>query len=618
MSPTPPSHHGLFFMRLHLSPFSPQVFSEFDAIVTNAYDELDNQAGISKNMDPLLEFAENMPFMSSALSNAKTNASVFQSQADSLNSSLEEVASNVTSILTTGCGSPECSDMLTRMSNLAVVVNYTGIENSFTRFIAALDNATRGDLSGELNTGYDSFKSVVQQVNNSVFQEIESSRRAAEQVGDDIEKELNNIENDLEDIDFSGVSEDMESLSDDVKEPVNYAFYGMSGLSGLVLLIVLFTYLGIMFGCFCPHNKSPRGCCTMKAGATFLLVGVGLTFIFFALLMLLLIVLMLSGGLMHTELCRHLVNLDQSPVADIVDDLLYDTLYEDTGISLSISNIYTNCKNNEAFYTALDVGNTFGFDLDTLLDTSAIDDEIEKLRNTQITLTGVRVLTTGAIFALNGLAAEIETAQTETANAIIELEKDVANEDLGALADDLQKLVPSAPALAQYVLILDNLNDDVSDLDTEKAITRRELSGVDAMLRINVTGITLELQTGEQFINTNGSAIVENVVDNSADTVETIVSEGVGAINDSVRNQIGQCAPVYNAYSTIIDAGCVEVLYPLNGYWFALGWSLFFLIVDVIMSFKLTTLYRRPGHNRIAVAPSTESRIRHDKVRTKR
>ena len=93
----------------------------------------------------------------------------------------------------------------------------------------------------------------------------------------------------------------------------------------------------------------------------------------------------------------------------------------------------------------------------------------------------------------------------------------------------------------------------------------------------------------------------------TADAVDAEIDQGVDSINNTVRNELGRCVPVYNAYSVIIDAVCVELLYPVNGYWFALGWSAFFLIIIVILSFKLTTLYRRTYKRKKQISPEKES-----------
>ena len=66
----------------------------------------------------------------------------------------------------------------------------------------------------------------------------------------------------------------------------------------------------------------------------------------------------LTGGLTQTEICRHLVALDDSPISGIINDLVNATFYEDTNFSINITEIYTSCKENESFYTALDVENT--------------------------------------------------------------------------------------------------------------------------------------------------------------------------------------------------------------------------------------------------------------------
>ena len=589
-----------------------QVFVKLAGVVTESYDELDSQAKISANMEPLIDFTDQMPFLESGLTNVEANVTDLDSSVSQL-----EIRLNVVKIVTIqkiSCSVPDCLDMIDQVNNTVVTADYTSLPGSFQNFIILLQAITN-DLNGTLNDGYSEFKNVVNEVNQTVSDDINSARNASQEVAVEISQELQNIERELNSIDFNGSAQNFEELQDDMKDPADYALYGMTGIAGLLLIIVLFGFLGLLFGCLCPQAKPGKGdaCCTKKIGATCLLAGVGFTFIFFWILMILLIALMLTGGLLHTELCRHLVDLDQSPVMSIIDDLMNDTLYNDVGFSINISEIYSSCKNNEAFYTALNVEETFGFDLNTILDTSAIETEIDNIRNTPIDIGSVNLLPGDAVSLLNGLGRGVENTKVNVETAMFALNKNVTNEDLGDLADELQILNDDQGLnLQNEINTLRGLHNDVIDISNQKQTTYDELDEIHNVLSgTDITALTIGLQEGNTTVNTNGSAIIENVIDETADNVDTIINEGVSAINHSVRFEVGKCAPIYNAYATIIDAGCVELLYPVNGYWFSLGWSLFFLIIGVIMSFKLATLYRRTYRDRNAVYPD----VGYDKVR---
>ena len=577
-------------------------------MVTESYNELDTTAGISENMKPLLSFSSNILFIYTALDKATANATDLQNQVNTLETNLTTVKTNIENAIMSNCSDPDCIEMVTTVKNVNVTVDYTNISNAFTPLIGALHIAIARNLDVELEAGYNEFQAIVNDVNNSVNGQITEARQAAEQVGRDISVELDNIQGEMDSIDFNETVQDIQDVTDVIKEPTDYALYGMGGLAGLILLIVLFGYLGLLFGCFCPQPKPGKDdtCCTKKVGATCLLAGVGFTFIFFWIFMILLIALMLTGGLLHTELCRHLVDLDESPVMTIMDELMNDTLFKDLDFFINISDIYSNCRNNEAFYTALNVEETFGFDLDTILDTSSIESEIENIRNEPINIGPISIITPSAVTLLTGLAKATENSKGEIQDAITELKKQVTSEDLGQLADDLETFNQgrNVPGLPLYIGRVRDLDTDTEDINDQKQITVNELTEVDEILSAsNLTAITIDLQKGNSTVNNEGEDIIEAVIDDTTYRVEGYINVGVSTINSSVRYEIGKCAPVYNAYSVMVDSGCVEVLYPVNGYWFALGWSLFYLIIGIIMSFKLTTLYRRTYRHKKAIYP---------------
>ena len=590
-----------------------QVFVNLEGVVTESYEELDSQAKISANMEPLIDFADHMPFLRSGLRNVEDNVTDLNSSIPLLESGLNAVKPIIIWKIS-NCSDEDCLVMIDKVNNTVVTADYTGIQ-TFEPFIIVLGEAIDNNLTGTLNSGYSQFKDIVNEVNQTVNNQIADAKKESQNVAVEISQELQTIESELDSIDFNGSAHNFEELQDDVKDPADYALYGMTGIAGLLLIIVLFGVLGLLFGCCCPQAKPGKSdaCCTKKIGATCLLVGVGFTFLFFWILMILLIALMLTGGLMHTELCRHLVELDQSPVMSIIDDLMNDTLYNDVGFSINISEIYSSCKNNKAFYTALNVEETFGFDLNTILDTSAIEAEIDNIRNQTIDIGSIDLLPGDAVTLLTVLGTGVENTKVNVETAMTALNENVTSNDLGKLADELQDLNDAHSLnLENQIDTLRGLHNDTIEINSQKQTTYDELEEIHYVLNgTNITALTIGLQEGNATVNTNGSAIIEGVIDETTGIVDGIINDGVSAINHSVRFDVGKCVPVYNAYATIIDAACVELLYPVNGYWFSLGWSLFFLIIGVIMSFKLATLYRRTYRDRNAVYPD----VGYDKVR---
>ena len=548
-------------------------------------------------MEPLLNFTSQMQNLSDTLAQVQSDATNLQANVTDLTTELDSLTQNIISELQINCSGSVCEDVIKRVNNTVVDVNYTDIETGYEIIINFLNGAVQADLDGKLSAGYSNFTAIVATVNESVTSEIDLARQAANDVAATIGDELDKVEDDIGSVDFSESADGLREISeDDMELPAYITFWSFVGIASTLALIVLLTYLGLLFGC-CPRAKGEKDyCCTRKMGATCLLAGVGFTFIFYWILLLVLLPLFLAGGLTHTEICRHAVALDESPISGIIDELVDASFAKDTGFSINITEIYTSCKNNEAFYKALDAENTFGFNLTELLDTSEIDQTIDEIKNISVDIGNINILTDDAQNDLDALAKPLAEAATNTLQYLIELEENVTSENLKILAEDLKELAKDQN-LTDLVSLTTDLhrlyNESVVIIDEQKSVIHAKLIDSQNLLNTNISGIAQNLVEGQNVTNEEGEDIIKGVINDTATEVEKIIDDGVATIDENVRDNIGKCYPVYNAVATIVDSACVELLYAINGYWFALGWSVFFLLITVILSFKLSTLYRK-------------------------
>ncbi len=566
-----------------------------DQIVNKSFEELDAEAGISANMDPLLDFTGQMGELNSTLTQVQDNATALQAQVDNLSTNLTVLKRDIVSLISKNCSEEVCTEMVDNVKNVNVSVDYTSIQTGYVTTIPILEKAAEDGLDGKLRNGYDEFKAIPGNVSKDVSDDINDAREEADNVAAEITRELDNVVDDIGDVDFAGVGHDMREVSDDDMEfAASVTFWSLAGLAGVVALIVLLTYMGLLCGC-CPRaNRKSDYCCTKKVGATFLLAAVGITFLLYWVFILVLIPLFLFGGLTQTEICRHLVALDESPVSEITNDLVNASL-ADAGFSINITQVYSSCKQNKAFYVALDVENTFGFDLDTMLDTTEIDTMIENIKTQEITLGDIPIVPQDVFDGLIFVGDAVHNASGDTDDYLEELSKDVTSQNLASLADVLENFtsIKQIPGLTDSIAELNLLYTDATDIDLQREATHTQLEWAQELLSTNITGLATNLQMGQDIANDEGEAIIEDVLNNTATEVSEIIDTSVEKIEDNVRNKIGECRPVYEAVVKTVDAGCVELLYAVNGYWFALGWSVFFLLIGIFISLKLVTLYRK-------------------------
>jgi len=118
-------------------------------------------------------------------------------------------------------------------------------------------------------------------------------------------------------------------------------------------LIITSNIVGLTLGILLPPcrrqpsatgSKRRKRCARDKSLAShFLMFSVALTFIFYWFYLLLVTILFLVGGLMETEVCRHVINFENDRSAGVLaifDSWANESLYEKTDLEVLPFNIY--------------------------------------------------------------------------------------------------------------------------------------------------------------------------------------------------------------------------------------------------------------------------------------
>ena len=93
-------------------------------------------------------------------------------------------------------------------------------------------------------------------------------------------------------------------------------------------------------------------------------------------------------------------------------------------------------------------------------------------------------------------------------------------------------------------------------------------------------------------MNHNATDDIKDQINLSADAIYANLSGLINYIDKSVRNDVSRCHPAYASLLLMIDSTCVDVIYPLNGFWLALGYTLILYIPAIFIMFKLINLFR--------------------------
>ncbi len=196
-------------------------------------------------MDPLLEFTNQTDELRDNLINIQNEALNLHNETLELQGNLTAIIADIKNDLTACSGNPDCSEMRDRVNNLTVS-DYSNISSGLEPLIQGLQVSAIDDLYPLLSGGYDSFKAIVANINSSVSDNIDDARDASDEVAVKIEDELDKVTEDLTDVGFADLADDLREISkDDMELPATITFWVFTGFAIIIALIVLLTWLGM-------------------------------------------------------------------------------------------------------------------------------------------------------------------------------------------------------------------------------------------------------------------------------------------------------------------------------------------------------------------------------------
>ncbi|XP_052760014.1 prominin-1-A-like isoform X1 [Mya arenaria] len=435
-----------------------------------------------------------------------------------------------------------------------------------------------GDIAKELN----STDATVNNLNKTVHDQLKKL--------DDLTKPLSDA--------LTNAHNDIEDLKPTFQDIGKYIWYSCVGMGCVVLLVVVFYYMGLLFG-WCGERPSHNAnCCNRGTAANLLCTGICCSFLFCWLLMLIVILLFSTGGLTYSLFCKYVGNgLENVNVFENVlrDGFNFNINQGFEGMqNLSLSGIFEKCKNNKAIYEAVNL--KYILDIDDVVNISDIVQDVNKIKNQNLSLPDITLLS-------NDLKTQLEkfrNAQLENVDYSeyqVELDKPLLKEvDLPKLIEKLRNasIVFSKPDLSDSANQLKSLQD--KELAAVKNETVKLKSSIQELQRQNgssVDQLISQINASQNSYNTNKTTIAKEQLGNAVVAIVDIVNGTFETVKDFVKYEMGKCRPLYDDASQLVDAVCLYTVDPLNAIWFGLGWCLFFYIPCFIFAAILAGLYKR-------------------------
>lgn len=593
------------------------LLKELDTVSVKPIEAVKELAASTETMRNQLEIIRNT---SSSLSNSSTE---LQLGLDDVKANLTEILKNCTELLGS---SGACNDI--EPSDLATGANFTDLPD-VSKQLESVENVVNEDFEKTANEGL----AEVRDIPKKVINDTTDTRKDIRKMISNATSTVNKMRDDLKKIANDDVISKLEEYKTDTipeakKEAETYDKYRWMagvGLTCILLLVVVLMALGLMCG-VCGHDKeaSPttRGTVSNMGGLS-LMAAAGFCFIFASFLMLLTTICFIIGAPLQT-VCEA---VDSGKLySEVVDNprfwgdegyLLSRTFFgaNKSNIQFTIGGFIDNCRQNKPLFKAGPFDQAFNIsdrlDIKKLLG----NDTTEQFDNLKVNLSDVNVfsnetrnslidLRDSGVDDIDFAAFLNETTKGITAVNLTAFAKNIS--DLGDTFQERGNSLSGADAAEAYRLgnkshdtaqALRNLQEDVvkdmeiksKELDTNVK-QLRTIGGNLSTLATNTLG---EAERAENFLHTQSASNISRIVEGYTERVLGWGFQFTDHIEDLLNNQLAKCQPVANIYDATIVIICKQALYPFNGFWFSIGYCLFFFIPAIIFCVKLAKHYRR-------------------------
>uniref|UniRef100_A0A8C8R8J7 Prominin-1-A-like n=1 Tax=Pelusios castaneus TaxID=367368 RepID=A0A8C8R8J7_9SAUR len=502
------------------------------------------------------------------------------------------------------CGRP-CSDV--SVSSLAPAANFSMVPD-VSSYLELLSNLSSANLNATLQQANETLNETPRKVEEQSRQVVSD---AQSQLGE-VRRKIGAVRNDIPVLDTLGnITTKLDSLGGQAAsyEPKVATYDGYRWIVGiclccLVLLIVLCNVLGLALGAIGLQPTAlpiERGCLS-NSGGNFFMVGVGFSFLYSWLLMLLVLVTFLLGGNTQTLVCRPWHDRELLQFLETSGLMAHFNLSEMLGLkggTVTLSGVYNDCQHDQPLWSALQLGQAVP--LDDLLNISQYTSDIAAaFERLNISLAPITFLSPRQKQLLRDVAAS--GLQPNFTSALQELERNVTQGDLLALAAQLEKLANATDNRTRLELLdeavaLRQISAEIeARFPPEMQTLNRSIQTLQATTP-PVPGLvndTLQrMEDTQTFLDTRAAEIIRNESQAFLQTLISYFDSYVAWANRTLTEEVGRCRPAAKSVDVAATIVCNYVVDSLNGFWFSLGWCTIFLLPSIILAVRLAKFYRR-------------------------
>lgn len=562
-------------------------------------------------IDNLTSIATSLSNIKQDLTLLKNTTQQLQEVTQYLRNGLESVTERLKSYYETCLEQPECQQIQREfIGSLHINTDFSQLPKVEHK-LEEVDALLNGDIEAEVKRGKRAFDSIATEIQNKVQLSIPEIKDKIRQAGAQLSQAAAQVREKLADYDINKRADPpISRLSGLTNEYSKYRYYAFLTVCFILLAILVSFVLAVLYGC-CGRRADEASSCLKVTGATWMMTGVFLFFVFSSVVLVVVSALFVVGSLSRMLVCDPLSNPASSEVFDtLVTRFNLNELYPQDEAP-SVMDIIDRCHRNESIYSVLKF-HLLDDSLSSLLkyrDRLHLDEKVAQLKQEITVDTNVKILSRDAKQQLKALANSSLARRDDWANYAEILEQQVLTINLMDMAAQLNRTADQLPAGFEDVAI--RLKNDALFLESLqrwlKAIrghtktlkdTTERLSGYlhysnHTTLRPAIRRLINQAEFAQRYLRTNGSMEVVLLVERFSDDFLADVDDYVAHVEDSVQRKIGRCGPLSHAYNATTAALCKDVLYPFNGFWCSVGWVFMIFLPCVVLAVHLTGLYRK-------------------------
>nr|AFP49904.1 prominin-2 [Ambystoma mexicanum] len=524
-----------------------------------------------------------------------------------LATALNDRRQNMTEVLSSdGCVS--CADALSRVSSLELGANFSKVP-SVAAVLKNLQDAAKVNMIAIFQKAFQSFNNIPRMVDEKSADGIQSTLRAlatAEHQVKSIASEFQ-IERYTASLSTSllKVEKECTKYGEEVKRYDHYRWIVGIVLCCVVLLIIVCNIVGLSLGLWGlywqgdPTEDTSVG----ETGASILMSGAGLSFLFSWLLIALVLVTFVVGGNVQTLVCKSWSNGNMYKFLEEPGNLPPSmNLSNILGLkeNMNISNAYQECSKGAPLWDILPLGENY--DIEDALNISKYTGGFQKdIQNITIDLQEFILMKSIAQFWL-GIFANSRIDHINYSLFTAEIQAPLVKTNLEEFSTQMETLAASQTNTTIQTQLAGEaraLRDLESTVQAQAADVKKMNESVQflAVIAPTVQTLTNRSQTDfvrmEEYLTVDTKTLLINEINCFVTKELGYFIQYVDWVNRTIMLHVASCQLVSASLDNARVALCENVINPWNGFWFSLGWCTLFLIPSIIFAVK-TSKYFRP------------------------